>query len=74
MSLTLLLNGQSRSFPSLPEPATLALLLAELGLQSDRVAIEHNGDIVSRALWASITLTPGDRLEVVHFVGGGASQ
>lgn len=74
MSLTLLLNGQSRAFSSLPESATLDLLLAELGLQADRVAVEHNGEIVSRALWSSTALASGDRLEVVHFVGGGTNR
>jgi len=72
MSLTLLLNGQSRSFPNLAEPATLDLLVSELGLQGDRVAVELNGDIVSRARWSETRLTEADRLEVVHFVGGGS--
>jgi hypothetical protein len=35
------------------------------------VAVEHNGEIVPRAVWAKTTLNAGDRLEVVHFVGGG---
>jgi len=70
MSLTLILNGQSRSF-SLSDSATLEAVVLELGLKGDRVAIEHNGDIVSRALWSQTSLISGDRLEVVHFVGGG---
>lgn len=71
MSLTLLLNGQSRSF-SLPDPSTLSAVVAELALKGDRVAIEWNGNIVSRALWPETPINSGDRLEVVHFVGGGA--
>jgi sulfur carrier protein len=71
MPLTLVLNGQSRSFPTLLPSATLDLLVGELGLKGDRVAIEHNGEIVSRATWAQVTLHDGDKLEVVHFVGGG---
>jgi sulfur carrier protein len=71
MPLTLVLNGQSRSFPELSPSATLDLLIAELGLQGDRVAIEHNGEIVSRANWQQSPLDEGDKLEVVHFVGGG---
>jgi thiamine biosynthesis protein ThiS len=35
------------------------------------VAVEHNGEIIPRAVWAGTILQPGDRLEVVHFVGGG---
>ncbi len=71
MSLTLVLNGQSRTFPSLFASATLDLLVAELGFQGDRVAVEHNGEIVSRSRWVDEVLLEGDRLEVVHFVGGG---
>ena len=71
MSLTLILNGQSRAFDALPHPATLEQLIAELGLKGDRVAIEHNGEIIPRAVWAGTMLQAGDRLEVVHFVGGG---
>jgi sulfur carrier protein len=71
MSLTVILNGQSRAFERLPQPASLEQLVGELGLKGDRVAVEHNGEIVRRASWAETTLNPGDRLEVVHFVGGG---
>jgi sulfur carrier protein len=71
MSLTLVLNGQSRSFPNLVQSATLELLVQELGLQGDRVAIEQNGEIIPRGTWSRSVLSEGDRLEVVHFVGGG---
>jgi sulfur carrier protein len=71
MSLTLVLNGQSRTFPELSQPAGLNHLIAALGLQGDRVAVEHNGEIVPRASWPETILSSGDRLEVVHFVGGG---
>ena len=52
-------------------PACIQDLLADLGLQGDRVAIEQNGNIVPRADWANAGLKDGDRLEIVHFVGGG---
>jgi sulfur carrier protein len=67
--MKLTINGQPRDFDSL---ANLEELLATLGLKQDRVAVEHNGEIVSRSDWSSTPLTDGDRLEVVHFVGGGA--
>ncbi len=70
MALTLVLNGQSRTF-ILSQSPNLESLVTELGLKGDRVAVEHNGEIVSRANWAQTILTEGDRLEVVHFVGGG---
>ena len=40
-------------------------------LPGDRVAVEHNGEIVPRSNWTETALNNGDRLEVVHFVGGG---
>jgi thiamine biosynthesis protein ThiS len=67
------LNGQSREFPQLTPTAHLQDLIADLGLQGDRVAVEHNGNIVPRAEWSSTDLAEGDRLEIVHFVGGGHS-
>ena len=71
MALTLIVNGQSRDFEALPEFANLEQLVVELGLKGDRVAIEHNGAIAPRSSWAQTVLNGGDRLEVVHFVGGG---
>jgi sulfur carrier protein len=66
------LNGQPRDFPQLTAPALLKELIAELGLKGDRVAVEHNGNIVPRGEWETTSLNEGDRLEIVHFVGGGA--
>lgn len=72
MSLTLILNGQPRTFYAPSQPATLDQLIAELGFKGDRIAIEHNGAIAPRASWQELILSNGDRLEVVHFVGGGS--
>ena len=71
MSLSVMLNGQSRSFDTLSQPANLEQVIGELGLKGDRVAVEVNGEIVPRAGWAEAVVKEGDRLEVVHFVGGG---
>lgn len=71
MSLSLILNGQPRTFDTLSEFDTLQQLIAALELKADRVAVEHNGEIVSRMEWSATALSPGDKLEVVHFVGGG---
>jgi thiamine biosynthesis protein ThiS len=73
MSLSIILNGQPRSFTSLPESPNLEDLIRDLGLKTDRVAVEHNGEIVPRAGWSGVSLAEGDRLELVHFVGGGFS-
>lgn len=40
-------------------------------LKADRVAVEHNGVIAPRTTWAQVQVDAGDRLEIVHFVGGG---
>ena len=74
MPLRVQLNGQQRDFESVEEPVTLDGLIAELGLKSDRVAVEHNGQIVPRAAWGATRVVSGDRLEVVHFVGGGSAR
>jgi sulfur carrier protein len=71
MSFSLVLNGQPRSFTTLSQTPSLDLIVAELGLKGDRVAVEHNGVIVSRTNWSQTVVSAGDRLEVVHFVGGG---
>jgi acid phosphatase type 7 len=70
--MQLILNGQNREFPDLSEPATVADLVASLGLKGDRVAIEHNGEIVPRAEWSGAAVHSGDKFEIVHFVGGGS--
>jgi thiamine biosynthesis protein ThiS len=61
-------NGEPRE---LPGPLTVAALLESLGLGQKPVAVERNAIIVPRAAHASALLEDGDKLEVVHFVGGG---
>jgi thiamine biosynthesis protein ThiS len=68
----LVINGHPREFPALAAEATVQDLLAALGLKQDRVAVEHNGAIVSRTAWPATAIAAGDRFEIVHFVGGGA--
>ncbi len=63
------INGEEREFAA--SELTLAGLVEELGMKSDRVAIELNREIVSREHWPETRLASGDRLEIVHFVGGG---
>jgi thiamine biosynthesis protein ThiS len=71
MSLAVVINGQIRTFAALSSPVMLAQVITEMDLKADRVAIEHNGEIAQRARWAELPVSSGDRLEVVHFVGGG---
>ncbi len=66
--MDIILNGD----PYQIEPqSNVAGLLAKLALDATRVAVERNLSIVSRSSFASTILAPGDRLEIVHFVGGG---
>lgn len=51
--------------------ATVAQLLQARDMRTDRVAVEVNGDIVPRARFAEHVLAAGDRVEIVHFMGGG---
>lgn len=69
--LTVQLNGQPRSLADLTSPTDLASVIAALSLKADRIAVEHNGEIVSRTAWPQASVANGDRLEIVHFVGGG---
>jgi sulfur carrier protein len=70
--MTLHINGEPRDFPDSADPFTLAALIESLGMKSDRVAVELNRDIVPRDRWSATPLNEGDRLEIVHFVGGGS--
>jgi sulfur carrier protein len=70
--LTLILNGRARTLPELDAGATLQSLIDALGLKPDRIAVELDGDIVTRNAWSSRVVQQGCRIEIVHFVGGGA--
>ena len=61
-------NGETRqTAPGL----SVTGLLAELGLNAGRVAIEYNLQILPKAKWEETRIAQGDRLEIVQFVGGG---
>jgi thiamine biosynthesis protein ThiS len=68
MTINIVLNGDERSVP--PE-LSLKDLLEELALPTQRIAVELNKQVVRRSEWPSTVISDGDRLEVVHFVGGG---
>lgn len=70
MPVTITINGQQKTLEASERPS-LAQLVADLGVTADRLAIELNGLIVPRARWSETPLANGDRLEMVHFVGGG---
>ncbi len=63
------INGKLNDFA--PVSMTMADLVNTLNLTGKRIAIEQNGEIVPRGLYAETTLEDGDRLEIVGAVGGG---
>ncbi len=62
------INGTTRQ---LPDSTGVAALIEEMGLTGKRIALERNGEIVPRSLFAAQQLADGDKLEVVVAVGGG---
>jgi sulfur carrier protein len=66
--LRLELNGEPKEFE---EGTTLSALVEHLALAPERVAVELNREVVRRADWGGTRLSDGDRVEIVHFVGGG---
>lgn len=66
--ITITVNGEQRA----AKPgSTVTDLLVEMGLNPGRVAIERNLEILSRPDWQKTAVQPGDRYEIVQFVGGG---
>jgi sulfur carrier protein len=66
--MTLILNGEARSFPGLTD---IAALVAALGLDGRKIAVERNLEIVPRSAYQGTAIAEGDRIEIVHFIGGG---
>lgn len=68
--MTISVNG---ALLEMSDGATVAVLLQQLGIDRERVAVELNIDIVSKKNYDSQLLADGDKIEIVHFVGGGQS-
>jgi len=68
--LRVYVNGEAREFSS---PLSLAQLITELDLPPARIAVELNRAVVRRNDWNATELGDDDRVEIVHFVGGGRS-
>jgi thiazole synthase/sulfur carrier protein len=66
--MRLILNGEMRE---LHEASTVAGLVTELGLDGRKVAVERNLHLVPRSQYGAVALAEGDRIEIVHFIGGG---
>jgi thiazole synthase len=66
--LTIHLNGDPKF---LSAAQSVQALLLDLGLDPTKVAVERNLEIVPKSTFAEVMLHEGDRIEIVHFVGGG---
>jgi thiamine biosynthesis protein ThiS len=68
ISIAITVNGEARQVAA---GASLSDLLAQIGLDTRKVAVERNLEIVPRSSYAATALAAGDQLEIVHFIGGG---
>ena len=66
--MNILLNGEQKE---VAHSLAITALINELGFKPERLAVEVNRRIIRRADWPSTTLAEGDKVEIVHFVGGG---
>jgi sulfur carrier protein len=66
--MDIVLNGEARS---VPDGLTAQQLIEQLGLAGRRLALEVNEQIVPRSRFEAHSLRPGDRVEIVHAIGGG---
>jgi thiamine biosynthesis protein ThiS len=66
--LNITLNGEARA---IPDGLSVEGLLLHLGIVSKKVAVERNLEIVPKSTFPTTLITEGDRLEIVHFIGGG---
>jgi len=67
LGVRLTLNGETREIAA----STVARLVGELGLDPRKVAVERNLEIVPKSQFEATALSEGDRIEIVHFIGGG---
>lgn len=66
--MNVIVNGEKIA---LDAPLSIAGLLEHLALPAQRIAVELNKEVVRRADWNEIKVSDGDRIEIIHFVGGG---
>jgi thiamine biosynthesis protein ThiS len=68
VNVKIVVNGENRE---IAENLSLESLLGELALPEQRIAIELNQSVVRKKDWGTTLVSEGDRVEIVHFVGGG---
>lgn len=67
-TIAVTINGRDAEVPT---GLNIAGLLAHRGVHTTMVAVEHNGRVLRRTEFPDVTVSAGDKLEIVHFVGGG---
>lgn len=67
--MQVMINGEAKTFEA---PVTVARMLRDFGFDTRKVAVERNLEIVPRSGYDSVQVFDGDRIEIVHFIGGGA--
>lgn len=67
--MKVVINGEPHDIPA---GLTVQALLRYLNVNEERIAVERNQEIVRRADWTTTHIEENDRLEIVHFVGGGS--
>lgn len=67
--MEIIINGDIHNVPNTVE--TVSRLLEHLDIKNESAIVEHNEDILNKSIYNDHKLTAGDRLEIVHFVGGG---
>jgi len=66
--MKIFINGENRE---IPRPFNLTELLAHLSMPQERIAVELNKQVVRKKDWETITISDADKIEIIHFVGGG---
>ncbi len=69
--MRVVINGENREIPT---SLSITALLRDLGLDARKIALEHNLEIVPRSAYGKTMVSDGDRLEIVHFIGGGDAK
>jgi len=66
--MRVLVNGETKEIPN---EVNLSELLKNLSLPSERIAIELNKEVVRKRDWENVKVSDADKIEIIHFVGGG---
>lgn len=66
--LKVMVNGEKQCFD---EEISIAEMIRHFGIESKRMAVEVNGQVIKRSLWSAHMISENDQIEILEFVGGG---